>query len=392
MGAVVNNGNLGCVALTYSLLSILEKIGTDENMEIEYILFEINIDLDKVKRMSEELNIPISKIKVVQYGYMGNLKSVCGHALTNIMMIRNIKSCDLVIDVTAGDSFTDIYGKNRFYSWTRIKRLVEALKIPLVLAPQTYGPFQNDRLRDFAVKIINNASFVIARDQLSADYIHQYSKKEICVTTDMAFSLPCRKNILESSGLKIGINVSDLLMKNKTEGTEINFALKTDYDQYIDEILFELTSHHAYEIHLIPHVTCDVNPCRYFHEKYPATILHEPFKTPIEAKECIATMDVFIGARMHATIGAFSAGAAVIPTAYSRKFSGIFYHYGYDHIVDLQVLSTQEARLLTLEYVQKYESLKQEVQNCRPQIDRDIDLMVCTFKDALRTCKSQRMI
>ena len=35
-------------------------------------------------------------------------------------------------------------------------------------------------------------------------------------------------------------------------------------------------------------------------------------------------MDFFMGARMHSTIGAFSARVPVFPMAYSRKFNGLF--------------------------------------------------------------------
>ena len=41
-----------------------------------------------------------------------------------------------------------------------------------------------------------------------------------------------------------------------------------------------------------------------------------------------------MGARMHACIAALSSGVPVMPTAYSRKFKGVFGTVGYDHCAD----------------------------------------------------------
>ena len=48
-------------------------------------------------------------------------------------------------------------------------------------------------------------------------------------------------------------------------------------------------------------------------------------------------MDFFVGARMHATIGAFSSGVPVVPMAYSRKFNGLFIDtLDYPYICDMR--------------------------------------------------------
>ena len=47
-----------------------------------------------------------------------------------------------------------------------------------------------------------------------------------------------------------------------------------------------------------------------------------------------------MGARMHATIGAFSSGVPVIPMAYSRKFNGLFVDtLQYDAMVDMKTMN-----------------------------------------------------
>ena len=72
-----------------------------------------------------------------------------------------------------------------------------------------------------------------------------------------------------------------------------------------------------------------------------ANLVLAPFALgPIEIKSYIAGMDFFMGARMHATIGAFSSGVPVIPMAYSRKFNGLFVDtLQYDAMVDMKTMN-----------------------------------------------------
>lgn len=112
------------------------------------------------------------------------------------------------------------------------------------------------------------------------------------------------------------------------------------------------TDHNGgYDIFLIPHVEEDFKACKDFNLLYPETKLVKPFDNPMDVKSFISGMDIFIGARMHATIGAFTSGVVTIPTAYSRKFETMFSVVEYNTIVDLQKLNTKEALERTMLYI-----------------------------------------
>ena len=73
---------------------------------------------------------------------------------------------------------------------------------------------------------------------------------------------------------------------------------------------------------------------------HPNLVLSPLFLDPIAAKNYIAGMDFFMGARMHSTIAAFSSGVPVVPMAYSRKFNGLFIDtLQYPYMVDMKVQS-----------------------------------------------------
>jgi len=74
---------------------------------------------------------------------------------------------DAVLDISGGDSFTDLYGEKRFWDVARPKLVALALGGPLILLPQTYGPFRDERLRQIASRIVDRAKMAWARDEHS---------------------------------------------------------------------------------------------------------------------------------------------------------------------------------------------------------------------------------
>lgn len=104
---------------------------------------------------------------------------------------------------------------------------------------------------------------------------------------------------------------------------------------------------------------CDSPICKELSEQYEHCILAPDFVSPMQAKGYISNMDVFSGARMHATIGAFSSGVVTLPFAYSPKFEGLYESIGYPYLIDGRKLSTDEAVGLTLKYLDETEKLRE---------------------------------
>lgn len=359
LGAVVNNGNMGCVALTYSLIHMMEEIGRELGTKFTYYIFEGEEDKDKTNQLCNKLSIEVERVYSIKVTTLHRFRSMAHHPLISLKALESIKKCEFVIDLTSGDSFSDIYGQWRFDGATHIKEIVHCLKVPMILGPQTYGPFEKARNQKKAKKVIKNAYCVISRDHISADYVASFTDKKVHVTTDLAFGLPYENSKQKDlDRIKVGINISSLLVKNKEESTEVNFSLKADYDGFIQRILNYLVKDERYDVYVIPHVGNDAG--EQFKEEFPMVNYLDEFSNPMDAKNCIAGMDIFIGARMHATIGAFSSGVATIPTAYSRKFSGLYENLNYPYVVDLSSLSTEDAVIKTISYVEAYTSLKDE--------------------------------
>lgn len=370
LGSLINNENMGCVALTFSLINMLEKIAKEKKEDYRYYIFEVAPNEACRQHAIKILQLQENQIKCFDVTSLYRARRFVHHFFNSIVSLNALNQCDYVIDLTAGDSFTDIYGQYTFDGETNVKLLTKRLGKKLILGPQTYGPFSTDKNIQKAKKTIECADLVISRDQKSADYIATFSNKKVYVTTDLAFTLPWN---IEESGLEdkiqVGLNVSGLLLSDKTESTSLLVKLKTSYDTYIRGVIDWLLSEKKYSIYIIPHVGND--GLDYVRKVYGNQLNYcETYYDPISAKNKISQMDIFIGARMHATVAAFSSGVATIPTAYSRKFAGLYSNLGYPYTIDLVDNNIEENIKRTIQYIQEYKRLQYDVEKCKNKTEK----------------------
>lgn len=349
-------GNLGCYALGYSFFEILNTIAIQNDIRIQIVQIRSLNWKGWGKQVIKHLLCRKNIISDYYSGLYQNLEFSTGDVLKlqgHRFLMPSVKKCDLVFDFTAGDSFTDIYGEERFYDRTGLKKKVIDSGIPLILGSQTIGPFKDKAVEKYAKDVIEQCKAVFVRDSQSKDYVEQISKAKPILTTDVAFFLPYEKKEKQDSIKKAGFNPSGLLWMGGYDGKN-QFGLTVNYQEYCKKVI-QFLFEKGYEVHLILHAYFTVIRTGYYHadndklavdalhELFPSTIVSPFFSTPMEAKSYISGMDLFIGARMHATIAAISAGIPVIPFSYSRKFEGLFSSLKYPYVVEGTKWNTQKA-------------------------------------------------
>ncbi|WP_050929924.1 polysaccharide pyruvyl transferase family protein [Aestuariivita boseongensis] len=267
--------------------------------------------------------------------------------------LRAVREADLVIDIGGGDSFADIYGPRRIGQMLLMKYLTHLARTPLVLAPQTFGPFKKALSSFLSRQSIRLSALTTTRDNLSTTQLRDLGiQSNIIEASDVALRLPYDAPPPRAEGgpVRVGINVSGLLMSGGYTRNNM-FGLKMDYPQLMREIVQKFANHpDKCEIHLVPHVITwtgggvedDRAASLKLQQEFPFLTVAPAFASPSEAKSYIAGMDFFMGARMHACIAAFSSGVPVVPMAYSRKFAGLFGSLGYNETVDCTTQSAEE--------------------------------------------------
>jgi polysaccharide pyruvyl transferase WcaK-like protein len=314
----------------------------------------------------------------------------------------DIAAQDIILDISAGDSFTDIYPNKRYAYIALTKLLALAAGKPLILSPQTIGPFSRQPHSAVAAAICRRAAHIYARDALSMDALKTLAPDVILAgratqVIDVAFAMPFTQAPKANSGVHIGINVSGLLMSGGYGGNN-QYGLGYDYPTLIERLIAALAARPETRITLIPHVIApdfpvddDLAASKALIARHPdlggRLALHVPI-SPQDAKSFISGLDFLVGARMHATIAAFSAGVPVVPVSYSRKFEGLYGALGYTSLVTAKGQSTDEALATILTALDQRDALKAQIDAAKPKIDAGLEIytagLAATFEAAAK--------
>jgi polysaccharide pyruvyl transferase WcaK-like protein len=281
---------------------------------------------------------------------------------------RMILASHAVLDVSGGDSFTDLYGPRRFRAMVESKRLALDNGLPLILLPQTLGPFRDPAHLAEAVEILRAARAVWVRDAASHAFLQQALGDKLDpdrhrLGLDMAVALPARQPEVLPPALAVwlspgrgfpvaGLNVSGLLAQEAGRA-RADFGLADRHDaQVLAAARAILGSHPQMRLLLVPHVHRD--PSDRESDLGAALVLKGRLEddfpdrvqvvtgTPsaMELKWVLSRLSWFAGARMHATIGAFSSGTPTLAFGYSDKAAGVFDRCGLGaHVADLRRLA-----------------------------------------------------
>jgi len=318
--------NLGVGALTVSEVAIIRDIARDLNHPIKITVMDWK-DTRTPYVSGDDITI----------------RDLDGKVMLNPGgFFAQARRADIMIDIGGGDSFADIYGGRRLRRMFILKYLTHLAGTPLVMAPQTIGPFTKPLSRMLAKLSMRLCKIVATRDDLSLQAARDMGlTREIPLASDVALRLPYDPPEKTDGPIKVGLNVSGLLMGGGYTGKN-EFGLQMDYPALIRDLITHFQAQNC-AVHLVPHVIVpegrlaaedDYRASAALAADFPGTMLAPAFESPSEAKTYIAGMDFFAGARMHACIAAFSSGVPVIPMAYSRKFAGLFGALGYTHTVD----------------------------------------------------------
>lgn len=351
----LSSDNLGVGALTESQMAIVRSAAARAGVEVRFFVFG-----------TSGSRLGLNNAPGVTIGDRFSFKRVLAR---RTRFVAELRQCDLVLDIGEGDSFTDIYGLERFSYQIATKALVTVLGKSLVLSPQTIGPFERGWTARLACWVMRRATRVYARDVMSSAYLRQLGiEGNTAEAIDVAFRLPYQRRALGAVGrVRVGLNISGLLYAGGYHGSN-QFGLSVDYREMTDRLVAHFSALPEVELHLVGHVITelvgnedDYSAALALATRYPGVVVAEKFDTPSAAKSYIAGLDYFAGARMHACIAAFSSGVAVTPIAYSRKFTGLFSTLGYDHVADCKVLDTEQAVALVCEGYQRRAELARQI-------------------------------
>jgi colanic acid/amylovoran biosynthesis protein len=361
-----SSDNLGVGALSESQIALCEQAANRLGIKLRFIVFGTQ---------GGRSYLPPGRM--VTQGSHISFKEL---ALMRSPFFKELKRCDFVLDIGEGDSFADIYGARRFRLQIASKIAVLIARRPLVLSPQTIGPFNGRWARWLACQVMKRCTAVFARDGLSRDYLRSIAVGVRAMEAiDVAFKLPYEKPARESEApVRVGLNVSGLLFSGGYEGSN-QFGLTIDYPALVRSLLKTWTAMPDVEVWLIPHVLADRVPrdddrvaIKALQAEFPTAMVAPEFASPSAAKSFVSGLDFVTGARMHACIAAFSSSVPVVPLAYSRKFKGLFDSLGYPWLADGQAMTTDEAERAILNGFSQRHALANDIARASETVQRHL--------------------
>lgn len=375
--------SIGVHAMTISVMKCISEFIPDAkftmwsvNPEIDYSLYKkYEYNLDVVKYFGGSKISFLRFLSAILWGFLNKIFSINADGLIKDEILLLIKNSDIIIDMF-GDGFGDNTGgqisSKPSISHIYLILLAVYLNKPVILYPQSIGPFNNFFIRKLATYSMNKTEAVVAREENTKNYLEYIGVKNdiIHLTADMAFILdPSSDNkidhILNSNKINrnekiIGINVSQLLNFRSQNLESYN------YTDIMAKFADHVSTNYDAKVILIPHAIFpeeSENENRRLIEE-DIIAVHETYQKsknkdkiiPIinrdisasDLKGIIKRCEIFIGARMHANIAAVSSCIPTIAIAYSPKAPGIMKMVGLEeYVCDFEKLEYDDLKLKT---------------------------------------------
>ena len=384
--------NKGTLALVYSTMETIKKV--IPNAEF-YFMGPYKVDHNELrikKQVGWGLSIKKPHYTIVSLLYL--FKCVCIYIFRkfgiHIPISKNSRLFDYydsnIVINSGGDTLSGEGGIGSLGSFINILYAI-LLNKPVVLYGESIGYYNNPVVNSIAKFVFDRTKLIIVREDLSKRYLddNNINNPKVYITTDSAFLLDQASQshvfeILSEEGINevqtpvIGINLSGLI--SRFRGKKHQKAEKELADimaRVIDNLVENLNA----TIIMIPHVyTPKVDDRiainRIFqnakNKSKVKTIKNE--YTPQELKGIIGQCDLFIGARMHATIASTSMLVPTVGIAYSHKMHGIIGEMlGQEkYVIDIKELDYESLISTINDAWENREKIRKELEVKIPQV------------------------
>ncbi len=281
--------------------------------------------------------------------------------LSNKSLLNAIKESDLCISV-GGDNYC-YSDPIRYYAFDYF---VKKYNKPLVMYGASIEP---DMVKGKLQKDLERFDLIVTRESITYQALSdKIPSVKTVLYPDPAFTMSLKEADIPA-GLEfdnlIGLNVSPLIMKYEQSSGVVYNAVYNLMDSMLEK--------YNRNILLVPHVTqkgnSDYDVLKKIYEKYQSTgkvfLLNDKL-TAQQYKWFISKCRMFIGARTHSTIAAYSNAIPTFVIGYSVKARGIdkdIYNGKFDLLCPVQSIDNDK------KLVQKYEEMEKNYDAIKAHLD-----------------------
>lgn len=359
------SGNHGCEAIVRSTIKVLNENSVN--------VFSHNVDQDEKYGIDDICNLQKDTISSIQRGSLKWLISSMQSKITGRIDLKiKYQRKSLFDNIHSGDICFSVGGDNYCYAGVEILGAINYCLRKKHCKTVLWGCSVEPELlhNQHVINDISKFDLITARESISYQALKRINNNTYLIP-DSAFALD-RMDLPLPKGWKdnntIGINASPLILAS---GNKENIVMEA-YRKLIITIIQNTDS----AIALIPHVVWNNNDDRevlkQLYEEFKDTgrlVLVDDFNC-MQLKGYIARCRMFIGARTHATIAAYSSCVPTLVLGYSVKSRGIAKDiFGTDKNYVISVQNMKNSNLLSegfLWLLENEKSIKSHLQSMMP--------------------------
>lgn len=363
------SGNHGCEAIVRSTVAILER----NNMKNDIIVYsanpqqDISYGLESICSVRLQ-NLPITKfsldyIKALFLRYLLNNKDA--YNIVSFKDMFNRSKFNTVALSIGGDNYCYGHPENIYF----MNKNIRNNGAKSVLWGCSVEP---DHIDEKMKKDLEGYDLIVARESISYEALKKINSNTK-IYPDPAFILDKKELPLPegfSEGNTIGINVSPMIMSYEKQGG----ATMENYFSLMEHIINTTNMNIA----LISHVEWDHNndliPLKNLYDRFMSTgrvVLIGSGYDCMELKGFISQLRMFIAARTHASIAAYSTCVPTLVVGYSVKARGIakdIFGTEKGYVIPVQDLKNKSDLITAFDIIMKNEdSIREHLERFMPE-------------------------
>ena len=278
--------------------------------------------------------------------------------------LEALDTTDLVVGCSGGyfNGTPDLSGDLSVYCTLAPFAIAERLGTPVILAPQSIGPFGDRRQRRAAERILLDAALVLAREDTSFDLARELGvpAARLHRSVDSAFGFP--PGPADGWRAKLDLTDQDTVV-GMTARQWLDPAGQARFERGLAGLIDHIQDDLGFTVVLIPQNTSDLvgEDDRRTNRRIAAScrgsrvpILMEEQCDPTAITGLYASLDLLVGMRFHSVIFALTSYVPSIAIQYHYKAGGIMHDLGLDD----WVVGLDDAGVTTL--IERFDQLVRE--------------------------------
>lgn len=366
-GLDLTDNNRGTAALGYGSFYFLKERGylKDNDIVVTFRYYNNFFKSDNTTVKESQIMIENQKIQCLGVPVLTLEKKMLdkfGIVLPFTRFGKIIRNSRWVAAINGGDGFSDIYSTDTFFSRLHETNIAMKCNIPVIILPQTIGPFKEWANRTIANRILQYATRIYVRDDKFIKELNSMGLKYE-MTKDLSAYMKPQSFDIDIKPNAVGLNVSGLTYSNTFRTLSGQFA---SYP-YLVKAIIRYFQTLKVPIYLIPHSYNYNNPeasnddlvairdlYANLENKANVYVVDRDMISP-QVKYVISQMSFFIGTRMHANFAAIYTKVPLFGLAYSYKFQGAFEASGiFDSTAMINNITEKECDAIVEKIAEKY--------------------------------------